>query len=260
MHLNGLDLLFWVASFLGHVVLLCVLWIRRRIRMFPLFTCLITANIIRSIVLYAVLSYGTKATYFYTYQLLIALDVALQLGVVYEMASYIFRPLGVWPKDVRSGLVWLIVGSTAIAAGLTWLANPVTRLSVQTVVIRGYFFSAVLMSELFVGLIVLSVTAGLPWKTHVARIAQGLGVYSVIDVMIETGHSYFGLGNNTRAYTDLSHIRIAVYLCCLSYWIIMLWREAPQPRELTEQMRRQLIALQEKMQFDLHNLRSGRRY
>ena len=71
----------------------------------------------------------------------------------------------------------------------------------QVVVIKGNFFSSVAMSELFVGMIALSVKSGLPWKTHVARISQGLGVYSIVDLVIETGHSYFGVGQNTQVYT-----------------------------------------------------------
>ena len=35
MHLTGLDLFFWAASFLGHVVLLFVLWKRHRAKLIP---------------------------------------------------------------------------------------------------------------------------------------------------------------------------------------------------------------------------------
>lgn len=45
------------------------------------------------------------------------------------------------------------------------------------------------MSELFVGMLSLSVTVGLPWKSHTTRIACGLGIYSGICVLIETTKS-----------------------------------------------------------------------
>ena len=258
MHLTGIDLLFWAGSFLGHIILLSALLIRRRAKEFPVFTTLITANIVRTIVLFLIQQYGTKADYFYTYWSLAVLDVMLQLGVAYEMTSRIFRPLGEWARDIKRSLVVWIAGSIALAAGLTWLASPPTRLWIQTAMIRGNFFSAALLSELFVGMIVLSVTAGLPWKTHVARIAQGLGIYSVCTVLIEAGRTYFGLKRGTHTYDELSHTRIAVYLVCVVYWIIMLWREAPQPREMTEQMRRQLLALQRNAGHQLQSLRSRR--
>jgi hypothetical protein len=124
--------------------------------------------------------------------------------------------------------------------------------------IRVNLFSAALLSELFVSMIALSVTVGLPWKTHITRIAQGLGFYSIIDVAVEAAHSHFGLGRDTRIYDDLSHARIAVYLVCTMYWIVMLWQEAPQPRKLTEEMRRDLLALQGRLGYSLQNLRSRR--
>lgn len=259
MHLGTLDRLFWAASFLAHLVLLFVLCMRRRVRSFPCFTTFIAANIARTVVLYVVFNYGTKASYFYTYWSLAILDVLLQLCVVYEISGIIFRPLGVWAKDVRSGIAWLVGGSIAAAAGLTSLAIPPTRLWMQAAMIKGNFFSAALISELFVGMIVLSVTAGLPWRTHAAAISQGLGVYSVLDILVETGHSYFGLARGSGTYVELSHVRIVVYLMCVIYWIAMLWRDPPPPRELPEQVRKQVFALRTKLEDSLQSFRTGKR-
>jgi hypothetical protein len=197
MHLTGLDFLFWAVGFGEHLLLLLVLGFRHRFRTFPMFTAFILSNVVRTVALYIVSLYGTKANYFYLFWSLGILDTLLQLSVVYEMYSLTFRPLGLWARDLRGAFVWLVTGSIAIAAGLTWLAAPHARLWMQVVIIRGTFFSSASMSELFVGMMVLAVKAGLPWKTHVARISQGLGVYSIIDVLIEAGHSYLGVGRNT---------------------------------------------------------------
>ena len=151
-----------------------------------------------------------------------------------------FRPLGQWARDIRGALSWLLVAIVAVAAGLTWLAAPPVRLWMQAVVIRSNFFSSVCLSELFVGMIVLSVKSGLPWKSHVARISQGLGVYSGIDLLIETGHSYF---------------RMSAYLVCVAYWIIMLWRNAPEPRKLPDGLRGKLTRLQHLVDSDLDKIR-----
>jgi hypothetical protein len=126
-------------------------------------------------------------------------------------------------------------------------------------IIQGTFFSSACMSELFVGMIVLAVKAGLPWKTHVARISQGLGVYSIIDVLIEAGHSYLGLERDSQAYTTLSQVRMTAYLLCLGYWIAMLWRNAPDSRRLPDKMRGQLIQLQNMVDSDLETIRARQR-
>ena len=256
MQLTGLDLLFWAAGLGAHLILLSVLLIRSRFKVFPIFTAFIIANVGRTVALYFVRLLGTRAGYFYTFWSLGILDTVLQLAVVYEMYSLTFRPLGVWARDLRGTFIWLVTVSIAVAAGLTWLAAPHARLWMQVVIIKGSFFSSACMSELFVGMMVLAVKAGLPWKTHVARISQGLGVYSIIDVLIEAGHSYLGLDRDSPAYTALSHFRMTAYLLCVAFWIVMLWRNAPDSRRLPENMRGQLTQLQNMVNSDLEKIRA----
>ena len=97
---------------------------------------------------------------------------------------------------------------------------------------KGNLFAAALQSELFVVMMALSINARLPWKTHVAKIAQGLGAYSLLSVLIETGHSYFGVGRDTSVLI-LSHVRMVAYLVCVNYWIINLWRDERPARKMT---------------------------
>jgi hypothetical protein len=255
MHLTGLDLLFWAAGLGAHLIILFVLLMRHRYRVFPIFTAFIISNIGRTAALFFVQFYGTKTSYFYAYWSLTVLDVVLQLSVVYEMYSLTFRPLGAWARDLRRPFVWLVAVSIALAAGLTWLATPNVHLWRQVIVIKGSFFSAACMSEFFVGMLVLAVRSGLPWRTHVARISQGFGVYSIIDILIEAGHSYFGVGRSTQAYTMLSHLRMSAYLVCAAYWIVMLWRNAPDPRRFPDSLRGQLIRLQNVVDSDLERIR-----
>jgi hypothetical protein len=258
MHLTGLGLCFWAAGFLGHLVLLFVLWKRHRAGLFPFFTTLIATNIIRTIALYLVIHYGTKANYFYTYWSLAVLDTILQFCVAYEMASHVFRPMGVWASELRNSFVWLLGLSLAVASVSTWLASPPTRFLVQFLVIKVNFFTIAWMSELFVGMMYLSARVKRPWKTHVAAIAKGFGVYSILGVAIEAGTTYFGAGKNTQSYTALSQFRMAVYLGCVAYWIVALWRDAPPSQDLTEKMRAHLFTLQRKAEYDLQSIRSRR--
>lgn len=227
MHLTGLDFAFWVSAFFGHLALFCILVYRRRLRRYPFFSLFISSNVARTAILYRVYQSGTADAYYLWYWSMAILDTALQFGVLYEVASTVFRPAGPWARDVRRGWLWLMGGALLIASLLTWLAAPVASSWQQVFVVKGSFFSAVLMSELFVGMVTLSLTAGLPWKTHVARIAQGLGTYSLLDILIETGHTLFGKGYASHSDAMLSHLRMAVYLGCLVYWIATLWQNAP---------------------------------
>ena len=256
MHLSHTDYLFWAAGLLAHIVLLVVIATRHRAKMFPFFTTLIAANIVKTITLYLVALYGTRYSYRVTYSCLTAIDLVLQLCVVYEVALHVFRPTARWAPDVMRGFVIVVVASITIAASLTTLAETPATTWLTAVLIRGNFFSSALMSELFAGMILLSVTVGLPWKPHAARIAQGLGFYSLVTILTEAGHNIIGIERSSRLSSDLNLLRIVTYLICVMYWIVMLWRDAPAPRELPAQIRSQLVAVQRLLEYDLRRLRT----
>jgi hypothetical protein len=259
MHLTGLDFFLWAVSFLANLVLLCVLFYRRLAKRFPLFTSLALLCVIRAVVMYFVLNLGSKRSYFITYWSLAVIDTVLELGIVYEIASQVFRPVGVWAQDVRGSFLWMAGLSVTVALGLSWLASPPAHTWEQSFVTKGTLFAAALISELFVLMMALSISATLPWRTHVAKIAQGLGAYSLVSMLIETGHSYFGVGREVRAFVFLSHIRITAYIACVSYWSVMLWRKEEPSREMTQQMRERLFTLQRRVEYDLQNLRSRKK-
>lgn len=259
MHLTGIDLLFWAAGFVAHVVLLLVLWVRRRATTFPFFTILIASYVIRTVILYFVVLIGSKHAYLVVYLWLGSLDLIWQLCVVGEIASHIFRPLGNWAPDARVRLAWIVLASIGIAAGLTWLsAIPPAHTLLRTILIRGNFFSSVLMTELFVGMVALSVTIRLPWRTHAARIAQGLGFYSFIWILIAAGQSYLGIDHNIRISAELTYFRMLTYMICAGYWIITLWLDAPVPKALPKEMEQHLLALQRQVEAYLQRLRTLR--
>jgi hypothetical protein len=259
MHLSELDLFFWAAGFIVHLVLLFVLFSRGRARGFPFFTSLILLNVVRTVVLYLVLHYGSKGGYFYTFWSLAILDVMLQLGVVYEVASRVFRPLDVWAPDVRGNFLWLLNLSTTVALVLAWAESPVVHTRVQGLVARGNLFAAALESEILVAMMALSVSARLPWKTHVAKIAQGLGIYSLISVLFETARSYSGVSRLLPSFSLLSHVRMAAYLGCVSWWIVSLYRPERAARTMTAEMREKMFALGSHVAYDLHELQSRKR-
>jgi hypothetical protein len=93
----------------------------------------------------------------------------------------------------------------------------------------------------------------------VAKIAQGLGAYSLVSVLFETGHSYFGMGRELPVFLLLSHVRMAAYLGCVSYWIVSLWNEERAVRTMTEEMRASIFTLQTQVEYHLQDLRSRKK-
>ncbi len=259
MPVNRLDSLFWAVGLWGNIGLLAVLLYKHRARPFPLFTTFIAASILRTTILYFVHQYGSVRAYFQWYVFLGLLDVSLQLGVVYEVASHVFRPLGRWAPDVRGGLRWLVWGSVASALALTILATPGATKWQFAALIKGDFFSSVLLSGLFLGLVVLSVTVGLPWRTHVARVSQGLGAYSLMDVIFQGLHTIYGTGYQAGIDDVLIGLRKTLYIAALGYWIVTLWRTAPETREVSAEMRTQLQNLNARVAYDLYSIRNWRK-
>jgi hypothetical protein len=258
MNLSGFDRFVWAASFCGQILLLLVLWIRHRAKTFPVFTIYTVESILKTIVLTVVFFHVSQRAYSYSYWYMGFADEALQLLVFYELAVHVFCPTGVWASDVRRTFFGLVGASTLVALLLTWLAHPAARLSIQIFILRSNFFSAVLLSELFVGTMVLSVTVGLPWKTHVARIAQGLGAFSMICAAKDIVSNYAGIGRDTHIFREMGYIQVLAYLACEAYWIVTLWQEAPAPRELPEAMRTKIYTLQKQVESDLEKIRKWR--
>jgi hypothetical protein len=160
---------------------------------------------------------------------------------------------------VRHSFIRLVGASVLIALILMLLASPARTRLMETVIVRGTFFSSALMTELFVGLVVLSAGSGLPWKTEAARIAQGLGVYSLLSVIQDTCMSWVGWSHQATTIRLLSHIRITALLAVLAYWIVTLWRKAPEPREMPDSMRIQIFHLQRQVEYDLGRIRGWRK-
>ncbi len=256
MRLTSVDNLLWALSFLGHWILLGVLVLRRRAATFPVFTTLIVVNIFRTMVLFLTLRLGSSESYFYTYWTLAIVDTALQLAVAYELASKVFRPLGAWAPDVRRSFKAILGVSVAIAGAMTWLAAPPTRTLRLAIVIRGDFFVSALMAELFVAMVALSVTLGLPWRTHVARIAQGLGTFSMYCIFTDAAHSYFGSDLVVDRYRLLSRLQIMLYLGCVAYWSVALAMKEPEPRRMPQQLHDELRRLQGRAALMLKSLRA----
>lgn len=245
MHLTILDQSLWAATFVEDLILIFVLLFRRRVQRFPAFAALIGLDIVRTIALVLIEHFSSRATYFYTYWCLALFDLLLQLTVLYRIASYIFQPAGKWATDTVGGLISLVVGAITIASLLTWLPQPTVVLPLQVFLLKGNFFSALLLSELSVGMLALSVRAGLAWTAHIARIMQGFLGYFLCTLALETARTYFGVRQGSTAYDTLSHVRIATYMVCMAYWIVTLWQNEPPPRELTSVMRGQVSAIRQ---------------
>ena len=258
MHPTAFVRIVWTATFANSLLLLFVLFMRRRAGSFPAFTTYVAFSVLENIAGFLALYHLAFATYRSIFYSLEILDEGIQVLVFYELAVHVFCPTGAWARDVRRAFLSLVAASAGVAFLLSWIAQPPAPLRVQTFILRADFFSSLLMCELFVGTVVLTATVGLPWKTHVARIAQGLGAYSLLSLAIGIGVAPVGISAHNAIFAGLIRARKLVWLACQVYWIVTLWQEAPAPRELPEVMRAQIFSLQNRVRDDLIRIRGPR--
>jgi hypothetical protein len=172
-------------------------------------------------------------------------DTVLQFGLIWEIASKVFRRRGDWVPDVSGRLAAWSIASVAVACALTALQRPAGRTWFENAVLRVDFFPSVLISELFVVMVVLSSRAGLNWRNHVASITVGFAVFNVPSVVVDTIANVYGFDQQGYLNGILENARKELYLACAIYWCYSMWRPEPKPRIMSPDMEEQVSAIRD---------------
>jgi hypothetical protein len=212
--------LIWAAGLLGHLLLLGVLFTRKRVARFPWFTLLIVFYLLRSIGLAATLHFSGHPAYRFTVLIIDLTDVLLQCAVFAELTWIALQPLG---GIRRFTLPLLLVGSGVL---VVMRLAPAGYSSLRMDLVLLHFLLSVLMVEWAVLLAFLLRPLRLSWRSHVAAISFGFGVYSAA---LLAGGGYFTIGREMSDYVFFSFFRISVYLLVLLWWSIILWLKEPRP-------------------------------
>ena len=133
--------LIWAAGLLGHVLLLVVLFTRKRVARFPWFTLLIFFYFLRSVGLAATLHFSGHPAHRFAILILDLTDVLLQCAVLAELAWIALRPLG---GIRRFTLPLLLVGSGVL---IVMRLAPAGYTSLRMDLVLLHFLLSVLMVE-----------------------------------------------------------------------------------------------------------------
>jgi hypothetical protein len=214
--------LIWAAGLLGHVLLLGVLFTRKRVARYPWFTLLIVFYLLRSVGLAATLHFSGHPAHRFAILILDITDVFLQCAVLVELTWIALRPLGGFR---RFTLPLLLLGSGVL---IVMRLAPAGYSSLRMDLVLLHFLLSVLMVEWAIVLAFLLRPLGLSWRSHVAALTFGFGVYSAA---LLTGGGYFTIGREMSDYVFFSFFRISVYLLVLLWWASTLWFKDPKPNE-----------------------------
>jgi hypothetical protein len=78
----------------------------------------------------------------------------------------------------------------------------------------------------------------------------------VVTLIFETANTSFGFNGNDQVYGESSRLRMVLYLCCVMYWIISLWRNTPPARRMPVLVRQQVSVINRALESRLDGLRS----
>ncbi len=210
------DHLIWTAGILGHVLLVAVLFVRGGARRFPCFTLLIVFDILRALALLLFLRHLAPQSLRVASFAFEVADLLLEFSVVTELVLTALWPLGRLRRVTLPLL--LLVSGALIVTHLT----PVSRYPGRAAPLLLHFFLGVLFLEWALVLASLLRPLGLRWRSEVAVISFGFGVYSA--ALLFAG-GYFRVGRDLSDYIFFSYLRITVYLLVVLWWIIGLWIE-----------------------------------
>jgi hypothetical protein len=211
--------LIWAAGLVAHLMLLAVLFSRRRFLQFPWFTLLIAFYLLRSLGLAATLRLSGQPAHQFATTILDVTDVLLQCAVLAELMWIGLRPLS---GIRRITLPLLLLGSAMLVA---MRLVSMRHWSLRGSLVAGHFLLAVLMLEWAVVLASLLRQMGISWRSHVAAISFGFGIYSAA---LLAGGGYFTTGREMRDYVFFSFFRVSVYLVVLLAWSAALWVRDPR--------------------------------
>ena len=256
MTLTSLDNVLWAAGFLGHVALLLVLVVRKRLRDFPLFTSFLAFEASRTVLLFVVFRYGSKHGYFLAYWITGFADYIFQVALIFEIARHILRPTGTWVRDARKAFWgWGTAGLLAAAALALQIGPPQSK-GFDLWDTRITVFTSLLTCELFLAMSMTANRLGLQWRSHVIALGQGLFVWAFIALLEEFAHAILGWD---REFVMFVHARMFVYLSVLVYWMVAFWLPEKVRAPLSPEMNAYLVALHERVQYDLTSMNGPHR-
>jgi hypothetical protein len=232
--LNKWDIAFWVAGLVGNIGLCAILIGRKRAKTFPWFTILIAQDTLQSVLLFLLHSYGSRATYFYSYWSFEVLDAVLRILVIWDLSRQTTKQL-----QVREGLrtfLSLVLAFLVIAGVSIWRDTPNLSSLLETIALKTSLFTAILVGGLVLYHFTGWVFYGVRLRVHSMGLSFGLCGYYAAKLIMH----FILLMGGSPFWMSLERLLKPVYLLCLAFWMVLLWMDEPT-RVVSKEMERMLF-------------------
>lgn len=251
MRFTTIDQVLWVVGLLGHVSLLLVLLRRARWREFPIFTGLIGYQVLVTMILFAIYQYGSPHAYFIAYWQLALGDYCFQVALLVEMARNVFQSARPSVDNARKCFLGFTGACVLLFLGLCIVMSPPGVSGLDLWEMRATLFTSLLTCGLFVSISAGANYLGLPWRSHVIALGQGLAAWSAVAVLGDVVHIATGWH---QEFAIFDHVRMYVYIGALVFWTATFWAEERKLAPLSEDVQLYIEALHHQVRLDLERI------
>ena len=239
----NLDTALYALNTCAEIIVVGLLFYRRVWRAFPFFLAYSLWTLLAGAGGFLVLreSSPTSSIYVFTYLSDISVDAFLLFAVLVELAWSVMKPLRGYLSrtTILVVVVAIILLGAAIwpfsslpgMANMSWQLVTVIRLK-QTV--------ATLAVVIFLVLAAGSQFLSIGWRDRELQIASGLGIYSLVGIVVTVLHTYPSM---RLQYNRLDELVVASYVVSLIYWIVSFAGQEQERREMTPQAQNLILAM-----------------
>ncbi len=220
-----------------------------RWRYFPALFFFVLLDLASSFALYLIDPSGLSSAYIDAYFIFDIASFALQLFILYEIGKSVLKPAGVWEKEAVKPLLLIASIGAIVALLATFLLQAPSVHTSQLLQLRADVFTGLLTCEAVIAMMLAASHVGLPWRSHVMAVGQGLMIWSLVIAAVDGIAVY--LGPHNPYYSALYYVRSINYLVVVGYWTVSLWYEEPARKPISPALRKYIVALHERVQYDL---------
>jgi len=237
----SLDNILWLGYVLIEAAVVVLLTFRRVWRLLPVFCIYCVWDLLSNAGGLASVTFYPGAYNLTTYFIQTAIDSALLLGVLVELAWSVLRPIRAsLPRFTILVVAVVILGAGAAIWPFASLPGLATSTSVGRLIGHMQQTVAILRIGFFLLLAACSQLLSIGWRDRELQVATGLGFYSLVSLgaAILSSHQ-----ENVNQYLHLNQFVIASFLLALLYWVYCFAQKEAQRREFTPQMQNLLLAV-----------------
>lgn len=239
----------WISGPAADGLLIGTIVFKKRWQRFPGFTSFVAFDAIWVTSLFLINSSAVGSAYKLAYFSGSVVSFFLQIAILFEVARHVLKQPDKWSAGAifrlslfgAVGAVCALIATSFIKGGklTSW---PILLDDMQ-------IFSGLITCELIIAISLAAGQLGLPLRSHVLAIGQGLAAWSLLAA------AAFGLellvGDHGRLYVYIDVFRALIYPLTVLYWTVSLWHEEPARKPISPALRKYIVALNDQVQYDL---------